>query len=165
MCFFSCCVCVRALAWEGGGYRIKLLGTRAALLAYSTHMQSKSNTCPHERVADKQRKAGLLFIDLWLHQFLLCRNIMLQLYLRVTVQKGTQEQHAEWNKTMRRYRGSDSLSIRYRQVYRGVSAKSGQKQAGSKTGSQAINSTLRRSVYNHTSTWDDLAMSLSASAA
>lgn len=61
---------MRALAREREGYRIKLLGTRSALLAYSTHMQTKSNTCPHERVADKQRKAGLLFIDPWLYQFL-----------------------------------------------------------------------------------------------
>lgn len=65
---------MRALAQEREGYRIKLLGTRSALLAYSTHMQTKSNTCPHERVADKQRKAGLLFIDPWLYQLLLCQN-------------------------------------------------------------------------------------------
>lgn len=65
---------MRALAREREGYRIKLLGTRSALLAYSTHMQTNSNTCPHERVADKQRKAGLLFRDPWLYQFLLCQN-------------------------------------------------------------------------------------------
>lgn len=53
-----------------------------------------------------------------------------------------------------KYRSSGCLSIRYtdgNQVYRGVSAKSGQKQAGSKTGCQAINRMVERIVqtYEH----------------
>lgn len=37
-------VCLRARVREG--YRIKLLGTRSALLAHSTRIQTMSTTCP-----------------------------------------------------------------------------------------------------------------------
>lgn len=69
---FLLCVCVR---WPEREKVTELSCLAPDPLAYPTHMQIKSNTCPHERAADKQRGAvSLLFIDPRLYQIFYCKN-------------------------------------------------------------------------------------------